>query len=113
MNIIEKTAKHIMRQHVLTESDWADLIRATDAIEDPDGQWRHPGRCTVIPSGQITMRKVPYRVLAFDETGCSKIMHPDRNYSFPGNRVFEIPLNGQQQTALIQLRNALQNWRSV
>jgi hypothetical protein len=113
MNIIEKTAKHIARKAVLTEADWLDLMAATDAVETTQGQWKHPGRCTVIPSGQITMRRVPYRVLAFDETGHTKIMHPEQEYAFPGHRVFEIPLNGQQQTLLMQLQNKLRSWREL
>jgi hypothetical protein len=113
MSIIEKTANHIARKHVLTESEWQDLMAATDAVETNSGQWQYPGRCTVIPSGQITMRSVPYRVLAFDETGHTKIMHPEQDYTFPGRRVFEIPLNGQQQTLLMQLRNKLRSWREL
>lgn len=113
MSIIEKTAKHIARKTTLTESDWKDLIAATDAVEDAMGQWRHPGRCTVIPSNQITMRNVPYRVLGFDDTGYAKIMQPEQEYTYPGTRVFEIPLNGQQQTFLMQLRNKLRSWSEL
>ena len=113
MNIIEKTAKHIARKTTLTESDWKDLIAATDAVEDAMGQWKHPGRCTMIPSNQITMQNVAYPVLGIDDTGYSKIMHPEQSYTYPGTKVFEIPMNGQQQTLLMQIRNAITDWNSL
>jgi hypothetical protein len=40
-------------------------------------------------------------------------MHPEQQYTYPGKRVFEIPMNGQQQTLLMQMRNAITDWNSL
>ena len=110
---IESLARHIAKKHVMTETDWNAVMQETDAIEDAMGQWKHPGRCTMIPSNQITMQRVAYPVLGIDDTGHSKIMHPEQEYTYPGTRVFEIPMNGQQKTLLMQLRNAITDWNNV
>lgn len=110
---IESLAKHVAKKYVMTETDWNEVIQETGAVEDAMGQWKHPGRCTMIPSNQITMRNVSYPVLGIDDTGHSKIMHPEQEYVYPGKRVFEIPMNGQQQTLLMQIRNAITNWNSL
>ena len=110
---IESLARHIAKKHVMTETDWDAVMRETDAVEDAMGQWKHPGRCTMIPSNQITMQNVAYPVLGIDDTGHSKIMHPEQEYTYPGKRVFEIPMNGQQKTLLMQLRNAITDWNSL
>jgi hypothetical protein len=54
---IESLARHIAKKHVMTETDWDAVMRETDAVEDAMGQWKHPGRCTMIPSNQITMQR--------------------------------------------------------
>jgi hypothetical protein len=110
---IESLARHIAKKHVMTETDWERVMQETDAVEDAMGQWKHPGRCTMIPSNQITMQRVAYPVLGIDDTGHSKIMHPEQEYTYPGTRVFEIPMNGQQKTLLMQLRNAITDWNSL
>jgi len=110
---IESLAHHIIKKRVMTETDWERVMQETDAVEDAMGQWKHPGRCTMIPSNQITMQRVAYPVLGIDDTGHSKIMHPEQEYTFPGSRVFEIPMNGQQKTLLMQLRNAITDWNSL
>jgi hypothetical protein len=110
---IESLARHIAKKHVMTETDWDAVMRETDAVEDAMGQWKHPGRCTMIPSNQITMQRVAYPVLGIDDTGHSKIMHPEQSYTYPGTKVFEIPMNGQQKTLLMQLRNAITDWNSL
>jgi predicted nucleotidyltransferase len=110
---IESLAKHVAKKYVMTETDWNAVMKETDAVEDAMGQWKHPGRCTMIPSNQITMKNVAYPVLGIDDTGHSKIMHPEQEYVYPGNRVFEIPMNGQQQTLLMQIRNAITDWNSL
>lgn len=110
---IESLARHIAKKHVMTETDWNAVMQHTDAVEDAMGQWKHPGRCTMIPSNQITMKNVAYPVLGIDDTGHSKIMHPEQSYTYPGTRVFEIPMNGQQKTLLMQLRNAITDWNSL
>ena len=110
---IESLARHMAKKHVMTETDWNDVMQHTDAVEDAMGQWKHPGRCTMIPSNQITMQNVAYPVLGIDDTGYSKIMHPEQSYTYPGTKVFEIPMNGQQKTLLMQLRNAITDWNSL
>ena len=110
---IESLARHMAKKHVMTETDWNDVMQHTDAVEDAMGQWKHPGRCTMIPSNQITMQNVAYPVLGIDDTGHSKIMHPEQSYTYPGTKVFEIPMNGQQKTLLMQLRNAITDWNSL
>ena len=82
---------------------------ASYAVTDPMGQWRHPGKCTMIPSGDITMQNVAYPVMGIDDTGHWEMMQPNQNYMFPGNQVFEIPQTAQWKTMLILLQNKLQN----
>lgn len=110
---VDLLASHMKRKQIMSETDWNTIMQHTDAVEDPRGQWEHPGRCTMIPSNRITMQRVAYPVLGIDDTGFSKILHPEQQYTFPGTRVFEIPMNGQQQTLLMQIRNALTDWNSL
>lgn len=49
----------------------------------------------VIPSGNITMKNVEFPVLGQDNLGNKKIMQPGKDYKFPGNYVFEVPLKQQ------------------
>lgn len=68
--------------------------RLKDFIVDPRGQYNHPGKDTMIPNagGSITMRNIPYPVLGIDDEGNQQMMYPDREYQFPGNSVYEIPM---------------------
>lgn len=43
----------------------------------------------VIPSGDITMKGVDFKVKGTDNLGNTKIMKPGKNYKFPGNIVTE------------------------
>jgi hypothetical protein len=63
-------------------------------IVDPRGQWAHPGKRTIVPTptGQITMKGVPYPVYGEDETGFGQMMYPGGEYKFPGQMVDEIPM---------------------
>jgi hypothetical protein len=63
-----------------------------DVLMDPAGQWKYPGQITKIPSGDITMRDVPYPVLGIDNLGNQQMMMPEGEYQFPGNMVTEIPM---------------------
>lgn len=108
-SIIEYLAQHVTKQRVLSESEWDMIIQKTGGIEDPMGQWSHPGRCTMIPSNQITMQNVPHKVLGIDDTGHMQIMQPEQSYSYPGTRVFEIPHTPQLQTFMMQLVNKIRN----
>jgi len=107
--IVESLAQHVTKEKTLTESDWTDIIQRTGGIETMRGQWDHPGRCTMIPGNQITMRNVPFKVLGIDDTGHMQLMHPERNYTYPGTRVFEIPHTAQWQTFMLQLMNKIRN----
>ena len=49
----------------------------------------------VIPSGEITMKNVEFPVLGIDNKGNSKVMHPGKDYSYPGDTVLEIPIKKQ------------------
>jgi hypothetical protein len=110
---IEMLAHHVAKKRIMTDEDWNHVMKKTDAVEDAMGQWRHPGRCTMIPSNAITMQRVAYPVLGIDDTGHSIVMKPEQQYMYPGKRVFEIPMNGQQKTLLMQLRNAITDWNSL
>jgi hypothetical protein len=59
------------------------------------GQWDYPGMDTIVPSGQITMKGVPYPVMGMDNTGHSMMMMPGGEYSFPGDMVYETPMMKQ------------------
>lgn len=63
-------------------------------IVDKKGQWKHPGENTMIPdaNGRITMKGVNNVLLGIDDQGNKKIMLPGKEYQFPGNDVYEIPL---------------------
>jgi len=76
-------------------------------IEDPMGQWAHPGSVTRIPSNQITMRGVNYPVLGVSDRGHTQMMYPGEDYSFRGKSVTEYPMmQGGGQTSL---RNQILN----
>lgn len=105
----DSLAQHVNKQKTLTETDWNALMKKMNAVEDSQGQWSHPGRCTMIPGNSITMRNVPFKVLGIDDTGHMQLMHPEQEYTYPGKRVFEIPHTAQWQTFMIQLLNKIQN----
>ena len=46
----------------------------------------------VIPSGDITMQNVEFPVLGIDNLGNEKVMHPGKDYKFPGDTVLEFPM---------------------
>lgn len=60
----------------------------------------------VIPSGRITMKDVDFPVFGIDNLGNRQMMYPGREYQFPGNQVFELPMaqSGFQYNG---------NWRDV
>lgn len=61
-------------------------------IEDPMGQWAHPGKVTKIPSNQITMQGVDYPVLGISDTGDTQLMQPGQDYTYEGESVIEYPI---------------------
>jgi len=108
-SVIRSLSDHISKRKTLTESDWLNIIRQTNGVEDSQGQWRHPGRCTMISGNSITMRNVLFNVLGIDDTGHMKLMHPEQDYTYPGNKVFEIPMTAQHKTWVVQLMNQIRN----
>ena len=46
-------------------------------------------KVNIIPSGDITMKGVDFKVKGTDNLGNTKIMKPGKNYKFPGNTVTE------------------------
>ena len=111
VDVAEMLHNHITKKQTLDESGWEIIMQGTDAVEDAMGQWKHPGRCTMIPGNQITMQNVPHKVLGIDDTGHVQMMHPEQHYSFPGTKVFEIPMTAQQKTLSMQLMNRMKNGR--
>ncbi len=62
-------------------------------IEDPMGQYNHPGEITKIPSNSITMHKINYPVLGVPDSGHPQMMHPEGSYYFPeADYVTEYPM---------------------
>lgn len=49
----------------------------------------------IIPSNNITMKGVDFPVLGIDNLGNQQLMQPGKDYIFPGNSVFEIPVRKQ------------------
>ena len=107
--VTDLLAKHVMQEKLMTTEDWNHVIKHTNAVQDAMGQWKHPGKCTMIPSNNITMKNVPHQVLGIDDVGHMKLMKPEQSYEFPGTMVFEIPRTPQWQTMMIQLMNKIKN----
>lgn len=65
----------------------------------------------IIPSGNITMKGVDFPVLGVDNLGNSKIMQPGKDYQFPGNTVFELPMlqRGGNFNIPVSSRDSVQN----
>lgn len=109
VDVVDMLAKHVTKQHTLDEIGWQHVIKQTGGITDALGQWEHPGRCTMIPSNNITMKNVPHQVLGIDDTGYMQLMHPEQTYTYPGSQVFEIPRTAQWQTMIMKLVNKIRN----
>ena len=107
MDPIGDLAAHMTKRKILDNPSWDYVLKHMNAVEDPQGQWKYPKRCTVIPSNQITMKNVPYKVLGIDDTGHSKVMHPEKDYGYPGGKVLEIPMTPEHNTILKRLKKLL------
>ena len=107
--VTESLIMHVTKKRTLDDAGWHHVMKHMRGIEDPMGQWNHPGKCTMIPSNNITMQQVKYPVLGIDDTGDMQMMQPDKSYNYPGTKVFEIPHTPEWQTVIMQLRNAIQN----
>jgi hypothetical protein len=66
--------------------------KAENAIKDDRGQWAHPKKVTEINSNVITMQGVNYPVLGVSDAGDIKLMRPNKDYKFKGNKVTEYPI---------------------
>jgi len=98
-------ANHITGKLKLNNSEWKVIMKQLSGVEHPEGQWKFPNQCTMIPSNNITMKNVGYPVLGIDDTGCKKVMQPHKNYTYPGTKVFEIPMTNKFHMLLKQLNN--------
>jgi hypothetical protein len=109
--VAEMLVDHCNGTMPLDTTAWKSVIKQTNAVVDPRGQWEHPGRCTAIPTpdGRITMRNVGHDVLGIDNTGHMQMMQPEQDYTYPGKLVFEIPRTPQWQTMIMQIQNAVRN----
>jgi hypothetical protein len=79
-------------KNISKDGGWLSKYEEGGIIEDPMGQWAHPGEITRIPSNQITMQGVDYPVLGISDTGDTKMMQPGEDYKFKGKSVTEIPM---------------------
>ena len=107
--VTESLIMHVTKKQTLDDEGWNHVMKHMRGIEDSMGQWKHPGKCTMIPGNSITMQHVKYPVLGIDDTGDMQMMQPDKSYNYPGTKVFEIPHTPEWQTIIMQLRNAIQN----
>lgn len=85
-------------------------------IEDPRGQWAHPGQNTRIPGSDITMQGVPYPVYGMPNKGRGMMMYPGENYSFPNaDYVDEYPMmqNGGLLSRTVSCSNCGHSWKAV
>jgi hypothetical protein len=106
---IQSLIMHVTKKQTLDDAGWNHVMKHTQGVDDSMGQWKHPGKCTMISGNQITMKMVPHHVLGIDDLGTMKLMKPEQTYTYPGNKVFEIPVTPQWKTIIMQLRNAIQN----
>ena len=102
-NVETLLKNHIKGVETLTKSDWNYIMEKLDCVIDNRGQWDHPEKCTMIEGDSITMKNVTYPLLGIDDMGHTKLMLPEKNYKFPGNNVFEIPLKGKYKNLGIEL----------
>jgi len=109
--VTESLVMHVTGEKSLDADGWKQIINKTAGVVDSNGQWSHPGKCTMIPTqdGGITMKNVPHAVLGIDNTGHMQMMQPEQQYQFPGRLVFEIPHTAQWQTMIMQIQNAVRN----
>ena len=65
------------------------LVSKTGYRKDsPDKHNKH----NIIPSNDISMKNVDFKVKGTDNLGNTKVMKPGKDYKFPGDYVVETPL---------------------
>ena len=57
-------------------------------------------KVNIIPSGDITMKGVDFKVKGTDNLGNTKIMEPGKDYKFPGSTVTETKLNNNNMSGI-------------
>jgi hypothetical protein len=87
------------------DGGWLNKYNDGGIIEDDRGQWAHPGEITKINSNQITMQGVNYPVLGISDTGDTKMMYPNEEYTYDGESVTEIPM--AQKGKIVPLRELM------
>jgi len=92
-------------KNISKDGGWLSKYEEGGIIEDPMGQWAHPGEITRIPSNQITMQGVDYPVLGISDTGDTKMMQPGEDYTYDGKSVTEIPM--AQKGKIVPLRDLM------
>ncbi len=102
-DVLTLLKKHITKKHILSENEWDFIFRKLNCVFDNRGQWDHPEKCTLIESNTITMKNVYYPLVGIDDTGHMKLMLPEKDYKFPGNIVFEIPVEGKYKKLALEL----------
>ena len=63
-------------------------------------------KVNVIPSGNITMKGVDFKVKGVDNKGNTKIMEPGKDYKFPGNKVTETKYKNKDMHKLHNLKSS-------
>ena len=63
----------------------------------------------IIPSGDITMKGVDFPVMGTDNLGNQQLMQPGFDYKFPGNMVFEQPVQDKPTNKVKQRRTERDN----
>jgi hypothetical protein len=77
----------------LIDGNWVKTREIWEyVIKDDRGQWAHPKKVTQINSNVITMQGVNYPVLGISDTADIKLMMPNKDYIFNGNKVTEYPI---------------------
>lgn len=86
-------------------------------IEDPMGQWAHPGKNTRIPGSDITMQGVPYPVYGVGSNGQEQMMYPEQEYDFGGSSyVDEYPMmqnGGGLLSKSVSCSNCGWSWKAI
>lgn len=102
-DIVTLLKRHIQKKDILNQKDWDYIFDKMECVKDNRGQWDYPGKCTLINSSNITMMDVEFPLVGIDETGHFKLMLPNKSYTFPGKKVFEIPLKGKFKNIATEL----------
>lgn len=81
-------------------------VRITNTGYLPNSPDKH-NDMNIIPSNQITMKKVPFPILGIDNMGNRQMMMPGGEYSFPGQYVTEIPMGKYQKGKQVKQRKVV------